>query len=142
MSVSKFKLSSEDIAFINLFEGVTRAGVKDCMVDEQKGKIMFVVNEGQAGIAIGKGGVNIKQLQEKLKKRIEILEYSGDPIKFVSNIFRPIKLHNAYVTEKSDGKKVLTVSLSKDRPGMLKQKMRTARELVPKYFDFDELIFQ
>jgi N utilization substance protein A len=141
MPGQKIKLSSDDIGLINLFESVTRAGVKDCIVDQLRGKITFVVNEGQAGMAIGKAGINIKTLQEKLKKRIEILEYSNDPIKFVANVFRPIKLHNAYVSERSDGKKTIHISVSKDRPGMLKVKMRTTRELLPKYFDFDETVF-
>jgi N utilization substance protein A len=136
------KLNSEDIGYINLFETTTNAGVKDCIVDASKGKITFVVNEGQAGIAIGKNGMNIKKLEEKIKKRIEILEYSADPIKFISNIFRPIKINNAYVSERSDGKKTMHIAVSKDRFGMVKAKIRAAKELMPKYFSFDELIFQ
>jgi len=136
------KLSSEDIGLINLFEAVTHAGVKDCMIDSKKEKIMFVVNEGQMGIAIGKNGVNIKNLQLKINKRLEIVEYSSDPIKFLFNIFRPIKISDAYISEKSDGKKILHASFSKDKLGMLRAKMKVARELMPKYFDFDELVFQ
>jgi len=141
MSTIKIKLSSEDIGYINLFENVTKAGVKDCIVDAQREKIMFVVNEGQAGIAIGKNGINIKNLQERVKKRIEILEYSNDPIKFLSNVFRPIKLTNAYISEHSDGKKVIHATLSRDRLGMLKSKIRVAKELMPKYFNFDDMVF-
>jgi N utilization substance protein A len=101
-----------------------------------------VVAEGQAGLAIGKGGVNIKKLEEKLNKRIEVIEFSADPVKFLTNVFRPIRLNNAYVSEKSDGKKILHVSIIKDNLGMVKAKTRHARELIEKYFKFDEVIFQ
>lgn len=141
MSNVKIKLSSEDIGYINLFETTTHASVKDCIVTPEKNKITFVVNEGQMGIAIGKNGINIKNLEDKVKRRIEIIEHSNDPIKFLSNIFRPIKLTNAYISEHSDGKKVVHVALSKDRLGMLKTKIRVAKELMPKYFNFDDMVF-
>ena len=141
MSNVKIKLSSEDIGYINLFETTTHASVKDCIVTPEKNKITFVVNEGQMGIAIGKNGINIKNLQDKIKKRIEIIEYSSDPIKFLANVFRPIKLNNAYISEHSDGKKIVHVALSKERIGMLKSKIRAVKELMPKYFNFDDIVF-
>jgi N utilization substance protein A len=136
------KLSSEDIGLINLFETTTHASVKDCIVNPEKNKITFVVNEGQMGIAIGKNGINIKNLQVKLNKRIEILEHSNDPIKFLANMFRPIKINNAYISEHSDGKKVIHISLAKDKIGMLKSKIKAAKELMPKYFNFNDIVFQ
>lgn len=139
---NKIKLSIEDIGLITTFENVTGASVKDCIVDKEKDKITFIVAEGQAGIAIGKGGVNIKRLEEKLKKRIEVLEFSRDPLKFISNIFRPIKVKNAYIAEKSDGTKTLYVSLVKDKLGMIKTKSKNARELIKKYFAIDEIMIQ
>ncbi len=139
---NKIKLSIEDIGLITTFENVTGASVKDCIVDKEKEKITFIVAEGQAGIAIGKGGINIKRLEEKLKKRIEVLEFSNDPLKFVSNIFRPIKVKNAYIAEKSDGTKTLYVSLIKDKLGMIKTKSKNARELIKKYFNIDEITIQ
>lgn len=140
--MARIKLSLDDIGFISLFETVTKAHVKDCMVDQKKSKITFVVNEGQAGIAIGKGGMNIKRLEEKLNKRVEVLEFSEDPIKFLTNIFRPIKLNNAYVSEKSNGTKTLNANVARGNLGMTKAKTKTARELLEKYFHFDEINIQ
>jgi N utilization substance protein A len=138
----KIKLSMDDIGFITIFENITGASVKDCIVDKEKEKITFVVFEGQAGIAIGKGGMNIRKLEEKLKRKIEVLEFSQDPVKFVSNIFRPIQLKNAYVAEKSDGTKTIYISVTKDRLGMVKSKSRRARELISKYFGINEMVMQ
>jgi N utilization substance protein A len=137
----RIKLSLDDIQFISLFENLTRAKVKDCILNEKKDRITFIVNEGQAGIAIGKAGINIKKLEEKIKKKIEVLEFSDDPVKFASNIFRPIKVNNAYVSEKSSGEKILHMSLSKGNLGMLKAKMKKVKDLMSKYHKFDEIVF-
>ncbi|MCD6575566.1 MAG: NusA-like transcription termination signal-binding factor [Nanoarchaeota archaeon] len=139
---NKIKLSIEDIGLITSFENLTGASVKDCIVDKEKDKITFIVAEGQAGIAIGKGGMNIKRFSEKLKKKIEVLEFSSDPLKFVANIFRPIKLKNAYIAEKSDGTKVLYVSPVRDKLGMIKAKLKSTRGLIKKYFGIDEVVLQ
>ena len=142
--MSRIKLSLDDIGFISLFEKVTKANVKDCIFNHEKNKLTFVVSEGQAGLAIGKGGLNIKNLEEQLKKRVEVLEFSDDPIKFLANIFRPIKLNNAYVSEKSNGTKALHAQVSKNNGnlGMMMAKVRTARELLEKYFHFEEINIQ
>lgn len=136
------KLNAEDIGLITFFENLTKASVKDCIINEKKEKITFIVSEGQAGLAIGKGGVNIKTLEGRIKKRIEVLEFSEDPIKFLSNIFRPIKIKNAYISERSDGKKTLHAVVDRENIGMVSVKTKHARELLSKYFKFDEVIFQ
>jgi N utilization substance protein A len=137
----RIKLSQDDIQLISLFENVTHAKVKDCIVSENNDKITFVVNEGQAGIAIGKAGINVKNLEARLNKKIEIIEYSDDPLRFVSNLLRPISVNNAYISEKSSGEKVLHASISKGNLGMIKSKMRKVKEFLDKYHHFSEVIF-
>ncbi|HDQ59908.1 MAG TPA: NusA-like transcription termination signal-binding factor [Candidatus Woesearchaeota archaeon] len=136
------KLSLDDIAFINLFEKTTKASVKDCIVDEQKNKITFVVNEGHIGMAIGRGGANIKKLEHRMNKKLEVIEFSKDPLKFLTNLLRPIKVKNAYVSERSDGKKTVYASVMRDRMGMVKTKVKNARNLLEKYYKFDDIIIQ
>ena len=140
--MGRIRLTNEDIGFITIFEGITGATVKDCIYDKEKEKITFIVSEGQAGIAIGRGGINIKKLEDKLKKKIEVLEFSKDPLKFLANIFRPVQIKNAYISEKSNGEKTLYASISKDRLGMAKSKAKIAKELLKRYFDFQEVILQ
>ena len=43
---------------ISLFQNVTKATARDCLDDEKENRIIFVVNEGKMGLAIGKGGSN------------------------------------------------------------------------------------
>jgi len=142
MGKKKIKLGLDEIGFITTFENFTKTNVKDCIINTKKNKITFVVEEGKAGAAIGRGGINIKNLEQKLNKKVEVLEFSADPLVFLSNLFRPIKIKNAYISEKSDGSKILNASIARDRFGMVKAKMNYAKELIQKYYNFDEINFQ
>ena len=82
------KLTTDQIRLISLFQNVTKTTARDCLDDEKQDKIIFVVNEDKMGLAIGKGGSNIKSLQNILKRRVELIEYSDDPIKFLKNILK------------------------------------------------------
>ena len=50
------KFSANEIRYIALFENMTGAMVKDCIIDDEHGKVTFVVKNGDMGLAIGKGG--------------------------------------------------------------------------------------
>ena len=82
-------LSQEIIGFINIFEKLTGAAVKDCFLEE--GKIVFVINPGNMGLAIGKNGSNIKHASAVLKKTVNIIEFNPDPVLFIKSLLFPIK---------------------------------------------------
>jgi len=130
----KIKLNTESIRYITLFESMTGALVKDCIVSD--GKLLFIVREGQAGMAIGRNGANIKNLEKVLKRKIEIIEFSKEPIKFLQNIMRPLDVKNAYISERSDGKKILYFSSSRKNP-LLLSKLKKVKFLLSKYFGID-----
>lgn len=81
--------SNEIIGFINVFENATRAAVKDCFLDEDV--LVFVVMPGNLGKALGKGASNIKKLGFMFKRRLRIIEFNDDPVKFVSNLIYPVR---------------------------------------------------
>ena len=58
---------------MSLFQNVTKATARDCLEDEMQNKIIFVVQEGKMGLAIGKGGSNIKYLQKNIKRNVELI---------------------------------------------------------------------
>ena len=70
----KIKLTSDELRLISLFQGVTNATARDCVVDEKMDRVIFIVNKGQMGLAIGKGGMTIKQLQSVIGKSVELVE--------------------------------------------------------------------
>jgi len=139
--VMRIKLDMDTIRYINVFESITGVMVKDCIVNEEKNKVTFVVNEGQIGIAIGKNGMNVKKVQNALNKQVELLEFAKDPKKFISNVFRPVKIKEIEIKE-DNGKKVAYVSFDDNRVGMIRSKMKVVKHLIPKYFDIQEVIYR
>jgi N utilization substance protein A len=130
----KIKLNTDSMRFVALFESVTGAVVRDCVVNANK--VVFIVKEGHAGLAIGKSGSNIALLQDKIKKKVEVIEFSSDPVKFASNIFHPAELSNSYIGENSSGKKILYLDPKSDK-GLVRSKLRYALDLIQRYYDID-----
>jgi N utilization substance protein A len=134
------KLSEESIRYLTLFESLTGASVKDCIVQDDK--VIFVVKKGDMGLAIGKGGINVERAREIIGKKIEIIEHSDDPIEFISNIFKPIKV-NVKLIEKGN-KKIAIVSVNPQYKGLLIGKggknINKAKELAKRHHDIDNII--
>ena len=74
--------------YITLFESVTGAKVKDCIVN---GSITFIVEKGNMGLAIGKNGSNLNRAEGILKKTLKVIEFEEDVLKFVLNCAYPIR---------------------------------------------------
>lgn len=139
------KLDSECLKHINLFQSVTKASVKDCIIDNDR--ILFVVNKGQAGLAIGKSGVNIKNLRRLLKKNIEVIEFSESLPEFLNNVFRPLKVTEVIDSESGNGlRKVIKVSIESENEinpkALARSKARKSRDLLKKYFNIDDINIQ
>lgn len=128
-------ITSEIIGYINLFENLTRARVKDCYQGSEA--LIFVVQEGEAGKAIGKGGENIKRLNHLLKKRVKVVEFSSDPVKFVSNLILPIKAEIHLEDEKTI---LITGQGAKFKQAVLGPERKNLKELqtiVSNYFSVE-----
>jgi len=92
--VVKAKINLEVIKIMALFESVTGARLKDCVVDD---KAYFIVQPNQSGIAIGRNGANIKKVESLIKKKSIVIEYSEDKLQFaknVANIHGNLKIEN------------------------------------------------
>ncbi|MFH1972724.1 MAG: NusA-like transcription termination signal-binding factor [archaeon] len=90
-------LDQEIIGFINVFERTTNASVKDCFKEEEG--LVFVVQPGQVGKAIGKQGSNIRKLGALFKKRIRIIEFNPIPEKFFLSLIYPNRPKKVNVEE-------------------------------------------
>jgi N utilization substance protein A len=75
--------------FISLFESLTKAEVKDCF--EMGERLVFIVKEGNIGKALGKGGNNVRRLEEMLNKKLRIIEFNNDLLQFIQNVVYPLK---------------------------------------------------
>lgn len=112
------KFTSKEMRFIALFESITGAAVRDCILDEEANRAIFIVKEGDIGMAIGKGGKNIHLLERMTSKKHEIIEYSDEPAQFIKNALKPAYVKEIRITEKPDGKSIAVVQVSPKDKGM------------------------
>ena len=70
-------LNEQSLQLMKQFEDITGAGSRDCIIDERNDRLIFVINPGDMGRAIGKQGASIKKASEDLGKKIEVVEFSG-----------------------------------------------------------------
>jgi N utilization substance protein A len=140
---SGIKFTSTEMRYIALFESITGAGVKDCIVDEEQGRVIFVVNEGQVGVAIGRGGRNIHTLERMTGKKHEIIEYSEDPVQFVKNALKPAFVKEVRLSERPDGKTMVFVTVNpRDKGVAIGKNGRNAerlRFLAKRYFQIQNV---
>ena len=109
---SGIKFTSREMRYIALFESITGATVKDCIVDNDLNRIIFVVKEGNIGMAIGRKGKNIHLLEKMTGKKHEVIEHSENPTQFIRNALKPAKIDEIRITERLDGKTIAVVSVS------------------------------
>ncbi|AKG91638.1 NusA family KH domain protein [Geoglobus ahangari] len=134
------KLSTESIRYIALFESLTGANVKDCLIYDDK--VVFLVRKGDMGLAIGKGGINVEKAREIIGKKVEVLEHSDDPQEFIQNLFRPVKV-KVNIVEK-EGKKIAYVQAPLQYKGLVIGKggknINKVKELVRRHHDIENVI--
>ncbi len=137
------KITADEMRYIALFESVSGASVKDCIVDEEQGRVIFIVNPGQVGVAIGRGGRNIHTLEKMTGKKQEIIEYSEDPAQFIKNALKPAVVKEVRVSERADGKKIAVVTVSaKDKGVAIGKNGKNAerlRFLAKRYFNIQNV---
>ena len=129
--------------FIALFENITGAIVKDCIIDEKLNRIIFVIKEGDMGMAIGKGGKNIRMLEKMTDKKHEIIEHSDTPAQFLKNALKPARVKEVRITERADGKTIAVVAVNpKDKGIAIGKNGRNAdriRFLAKRYFQIQNV---
>lgn len=133
------KLTSEQMRMMSLFQKVTKTTARDCIEDEKKDRVIFVVGTGQMGLAIGRGGVNIKSLQSMIKRNIELVEFHDKPEVFLKNVLNSKMVTDVKVTQRPDGSKQATVTVDPGKKGLVVgregRNAEKARLLAKRYFD-------
>jgi N utilization substance protein A len=127
--------------YIGIFEGITGAAVKDCIL--RPDSILFVVDPGNAGKAIGRRGVNVERASKVLQKRVEVVEYAEPLETFVKSIFLPARISAIEVLDDQDGKKRVQIHPHQDDQGLAIGKngrnIDKARVLLKRYYDIDHV---
>ena len=121
---------------MTLFESMTGAKVKDCIANE---KLIFVMEENEMGKAIGKNGANIKKMENMLKKKIKLIEFSSDVLQFVKNVIYPIEVSGIIQEDniiKIHGKDTSTKAMLIGRE---RQNINHLSDIVQRYFNIKEI---
>lgn len=132
----KIKYDQTIMKYMSLFDSITRAGLKDCIIDHA---VIFVVNQGEIAKAIGKKGTNVRRIEKAINKKVKIVEYSPDIVSFIKNLVYPLKVKE--VIQEDDIVTMIPTD-SKTR-GMLIGRgalhLRSYETVVKRYFSLKEL---
>ena len=138
------KLSTDQMRLMSLFQNVTGATARDCVEDEKQNRVIFVVNEGKMGLAIGKGGSHIKNLQNIVKRNVEIVEYSDDATKFLKNILNSKLISEVKLNKRDDGSLQAIVIVDPKKKGIVVgregRNAEKARLLAKRYFEISSVL--
>ncbi len=131
------KLNNQSIQFITIFETLTRASVKDCFFSNEK--VVFIVNPGNIFKAVGSNGKNVHKIERLLKKRVKVVEFSPDPVKFIRNYLFPIKpkiieMKSDNIEIKAETSNEKGILIGRDR-----KNLTNLKEVIGKYFKINDI---
>jgi len=140
------KLTTDQIKLMSLFQNVTGATARDCIEDERQDRVIFVVNQGKMGLAIGKGGSTIRNLQNVVKKNVELVEFSDDPAEFLKNMLNPKLVTEVKINKRLDGSLQAIVLVDAKKKGIVVgregRNAEKARLLAKRYFQISSVLIQ
>ncbi len=135
----EIKLTSDQLGLFSIFQNMSGATVRDCIIDEKGGRLIFIVNKGQMGLAIGKNGATIQNIERVLKKPVEVVEWSEDPSEMIRNALDPRAVQDVRITDRLDGSKSMTVVVDPRRKGAVLgrggKNAEKVRLIAKKYFN-------
>ena len=141
--MGEIRLTAESIQYIALFENMTRAKILDCIPEEER--LVYVVKQGDMGLAIGKNGENINRVKKTLDKSIELVEYSEDPVTFLKNAFGPVSLNSVNIMNKN-GKRLAYVEVPNKEKGLAigrnGKNIEKVKMLVRRHHDIEDVFLQ
>ncbi|WP_406660989.1 NusA-like transcription termination signal-binding factor [Methanolobus sp. ZRKC3] len=141
--MSEIKLSTEGIRYIALFEKLTSATVKDCIIDD--GRIIYVIKAGDMGAAIGRNGDHINRVKKAVDKHIDLIEYADESAEFIKNAFSPVAVRSVNITSKNN-KRLAYVEVSNKDKGLAIGKngknIEKVKLVAKRHHDIDDVFLQ
>ena len=125
----------EEIRMMNAVQQLTRVMPKDCIIEENL--VSFLIPSKLMGKAIGKKAVNIKELENSIKKRVEfVAEYEK-----AEDVFANALEVNYLSSKKTDSKIVLNLnSISKAKVMKNNSRMKRVKELIKRNYGAELVI--
>jgi N utilization substance protein A len=128
----KFKYDMQTLQWMSLFEKITRARLKDCFMHNEK--LCFLVEDGQLQRALGPQKKNLVKLESLLKRKIKIIEFKDEMLRFIVNVFAPLKI----IDMKEDEGIVTITGPDQKTKGLMigarAQNLRNYEKIVQRYY--------
>ncbi len=122
-----------------MFQGMTGATARDCLVDEKRNRLIFVVAKGHMGLAIGKQGASVKKIERAVRKLVEVVEWADDVEGLVKNALGAEYVQDVKVNDRLDGTKGVVVVVDARKKGAVLgvggKNAEKVRLLAKRYFD-------
>ena len=135
----KIQLTADELRSMSLFESLTSALAKDCLLLEDK--VVFIVKKGDLGKAIGKKGANINRVRTAFKnKRVIVVEDADTIEEFIKNLLPNIEILDIKIQEHADRKVAYVTVHNSDRGAVLGregEKIKTNRKVLIRRFGCD-----
>jgi N utilization substance protein A len=102
---------------ISMFQEMTGATARDCVIDEKANRVIFVVAKGQMGLAIGKEGAAVKKIERAVRRPVEVVEWADDIEGLVRNALGAKYVQEVRVGARLDGTKGVVVVVDQRKKG-------------------------
>ncbi|WP_435344367.1 NusA-like transcription termination signal-binding factor [Haloarchaeobius sp. HRN-SO-5] len=132
-------LSDEARQILGLFEEVTEATGRDCLVDDDR--VVVLVAAGDMGTAIGPGGQHVREFEERLGRDVKLVEDAATAPDFVANALAPAAVYHVTISENGDT--VAYAEVAEEDTGVAigvdGRNIDAARRLAARHFDVDDI---
>jgi N utilization substance protein A len=141
--VPEIKLSSDELSLMSMFQGMTGATARDCVIDEKRNRVIFVIAKGQMGLAIGKDGASVKKIERTVRRPVEVVEWADDVEGLVKNSLGAKFVQEVRVSDRLDGTKGVVVIVDSRKKGAVLglggKNAEKVRLLARRYFDINNV---
>ena len=96
------RLSDEARQLAALFESETEATVRDCVIDDDHGRVLLLIKPGEMAQAIGPAGEHVSRVEDRVGKPIKLVEDAETAEVFVANALAPAAVYNVTISENDD----------------------------------------
>ncbi|MEM1642824.1 MAG: NusA-like transcription termination signal-binding factor [Desulfurococcaceae archaeon] len=141
--MNSIKLTPEEIRYMALLHELTGVNVRDCIIDDEFNRIIFLVNPDEVGVAVGTKGVNVQRMKKIVGKNIEIVGYSDKVEELVRYALMPARIRDVRIIERL-GRKTVYVNVEPNDKGLAigrnGKNVARLKTILKRYHDIDSVI--
>jgi N utilization substance protein A len=134
-------LGDEARRYIARFEELTGATARDCLIQDDRNRLVFLVAADEMADAVGPGGRTVERAEEAFGRDVELVEDADHPGTFVANALAPAAVFNVTISENDDT--VAYVEVAEADKGVAigadGRRIETARRLAKRHHDVDDV---